>query len=213
MTEDHQLRSHLLGIAAGLPVGDPTRRQILLLMQEDQPEVATPPDVEPLAPDPPATTTSAPIVAPAAPVAQAPVTIPVTVQSAPPIVLQAPAMAPAPLPPPPTLPVPEALPIAVPVPAIEVEPEPPVAGPVGPPREPIPIQTRRAFENEFLPEMERMLESSSVEEIRETFLDLVDTATRTKNDYYSTLKYYQALNQTDGEFFDGLKRVIREWNV
>jgi hypothetical protein len=84
---------------------------------------------------------------------------------------------------------------------------------VGPPKEPIPIQTRRAFENEFLPEMERMMESMPLDEIRQTFIDLIDTAMRTKNDYYVTLKYYQALNQTDSEFFDGLKRVIREWHT
>jgi hypothetical protein len=83
---------------------------------------------------------------------------------------------------------------------------------VGPPQEPVPVQTRAAFENELLPEMERMLSTTPVDEVRKTFLDLVDKAMRSKNDYYATLKYYQALNQTDSEFFDGLKRVIREWN-
>lgn len=210
MADDRQLRSLLLSIAADLPVGDPTRRQILDAMQTTlDPQV-------PVEVAPPVVPSPAPVMmfqqVPVAVDPQVPVTM--VPQMIPQMIPQTPGMVP-------QISVPVTVqnqappPVVVQAPGVESAPPPGSTGegPVGPPTDPVPIQTRRAFENEFLPEMERMMESMSPDEIRQTFLDLIDTAMRTKNDYYVTLKYYQALNQTDFEFFDGLKRVIREWQT
>lgn len=238
---DTDLRPVLIRLASELPRGDDTRRWLLARLKAGRTGIPSDPaerrrllGLLRLAGDDPVTQ----IVQqqPAPPATQVAPTQ-VVVQMAPPgaggetpplpTVVQQPAMtnpapqesATVPAPAPAPVPVAPPSPAAPPIPAPDGVPQTTEwggvggGGPRGVPPTPIPVQTRAAFDNVLLPEMVRMVGTYPVEQIRQTYLRLVEDAMRSKDDYYAALKYYQTLNATDEEFFDGLKRVIREWDT
>jgi len=231
------LRPVLIRLASELPRGDDTRRWLLARLKAGRTGVPADPDERRrllgllrLAGDDPVTQmVQQQPIPPATQVAPTQVVVQMAPPGTPGEVAQVPAppavvqQQPAPQPvPAPTLAPPQVPAVMTPT---QPAPQPPTpapdgvpqttswAGPQGPPATPIPVQTRAAFENVLLPEMLRMVGTYSPEQIRQTYLRLVDEALATKDDYYAALKYYQTLNQTDDEFFEGLRRVIREWDT
>ena len=231
------LRPVLIRLASELPRGDDTRRWLLARLKAGRTGVPADPDERRrllgllrLAGDDPVTQmVQQQPIPPATQVAPTQVVVQMAPPGTPGEVAQVPAppavvqQQPAPQP----VPAPTLAPTQVPVVMTPTQPapQPPTpapdgvpqttswGGPQGPPATPIPVQTRAAFENVLLPEMLRMVGTYSPEQIRQTYLRLVDEALATKDDYYAALKYYQTLNQTDDEFFEGLRRVIREWDT
>jgi len=75
----------------------------------------------------------------------------------------------------------------------------------------IPVQTRECFENEIMPEINRLKETKTADEIHAYFTASIQEAVQTRNDWYSLLKHYINADQSDADFFAALQAVLDEW--